>query len=192
MDQLIWSTQPKTRTEERRQLVAVLPDLVRSLNEGLDAIAWNGKERATFTRRLISTHMLAIRMTQPAATDTASAVLEEAAGKEAMQELDERLAGQLSGIGDAFDAIAQTFTRGLWFDFTIDQTTQHRCRLSWVSPMRTRLLFTNRDGFDAFVRSEREVAALLRLGRLSVINETPIVARALDRIMAEGELQLAA
>lgn len=192
MDQLIWSTQPKTRTEERRQLVAVLPDLVRSLNEGLDAIAWNGKERATFTRRLISTHMLAIRMTQPAATDTASAVLEEAAGKEAMQELDERLAGQLSGVGDAFDAIAQTFTRGLWFDFTIDQTTQHRCRLSWVSPMRTRLLFTNRDGFDAFVRSEREVAALLRLGRLSVINETPIVSRALDRIMAEGELKQAA
>lgn len=192
MDQLIWSTQPKTRTEERRQLVAVLPDLVRSLNEGLDAIAWNGKERATFTRRLISTHMLAIRMTQPAATDTASAVLEEAAGQEAMQELDERLAGQLSGTNDAFDAIAQTFTRGLWFDFTIDQTTQHRCRLSWVSPMRTRLLFTNREGFDAFVRSEREVAALLRLGRLSVINETPIVSRALDRIMAEGELQLAA
>jgi hypothetical protein len=192
MDQLIWSTQPKTKSEERRQLVAVLPDLVRSLNEGLDAIAWNGKERATFTRRLISTHMLAIRMTQPAATDTASAVLEEAAGKEAMQELDERLAGQLSGTGDAFDAIAQTFTRGLWFDFTIDQTTQHRCRLSWVSPMRTRLLFTNREGFDAFVRSEREVAALLRLGRLSVINETPIVSRALDRIMAEGELQLAA
>ena len=192
MDRLIWSTQPKTKTEERRQLVAVLPDLVRSLNEGLDAIDWNGKERATFTRRLISTHMLAIRMTQPAATDTASAVLEEAAGQEAMQELDERLAGQLSGTNDAFDAIAQTFTRGLWFDFTIDQTTQHRCRLSWVSPMRTRLLFTNREGFDAFVRSEREVAALLRLGRLSVINETPIVSRALDRIMAEGELKQAA
>jgi len=192
MDQLIWSTQPKTTTEDRRQLVAVLPDLVRSLNEGLDAIAWNGKERATFTRRLISTHMLAIRMTQPVATDTASAVLEEAAGKEAMLELDNRLAEQLSGTDDAFDAIAQTFTRGLWFDFTINQTTQHRCRLSWVSPMRTRLLFTNREGFDAFVRSEREVAALLRLGRLKVINEAPIVSRALDRIMAQGELQLAA
>jgi hypothetical protein len=192
MDQLIWSTQPKTKSEDRRQLVAVLPDLVRSLNEGLDAIGWNGKERATFTRRLISTHMLAIRMTQPAGADTASAVLEEAAGKEAMQELDDRLAGQLSGTSDAFDAIAQTFTRGLWFDFTIDQTTQHRCRLSWVSPMRTRLLFTNREGFDAFVRSEREVAALLRLGRLRVIDEAPIVSRALERIMAEGELQQAA
>jgi hypothetical protein len=53
-------------------------------------------------------------------------------------------------------------------------------------------LFTNRDGFDAFVRSEREVAALLRLGRLSVINETPIVSRALDRIMSDGDQKLVA
>jgi hypothetical protein len=189
MDQLIWSTQPKTRTEERRQLVAVLPDLVRNLNAGLDAIEWTGEERATFTRRLISTHMMAIRMTQPAQTDTASAVLEESAGQEAMKELDQRRATQLAGSVDEFDALAQTFTRGLWFDFMVDRTTQHRCRLSWVSPMRTRLLFTNRDGFDAFVRSEREVAALLRHGRLSVIDQVPIVSRALDRIMSDADLK---
>jgi hypothetical protein len=192
MDQLIWSTQPKTRTEERRQLVAVLPDLVRQLNAGLDAIDWTGEGRATFTRRLISTHMLAIRMTQSAATDTASAVLEESAGKEAMKELDQRRAGQLAGSADEFDAMAQSFTRGLWFDFLVDKTTRHRCRLSWVSPMRTRLLFTNRDGFDAFVRSEREVAALLRRGRLNVIDQEPIVARALDRIMSDAEFKQAA
>lgn len=187
MDQLIWSTQPKTTTQDRRQLVAVLPDLVRSLNAGLDAINWTGEPRATFTRRLISTHMMAIRMTQPAQTDTGSAALEENASKDAMKELDERRATQLAGSVDDFDAMAQTFTRGLWFDFMVDQATKHRCRLSWVSPMRTRLLFTNRDGFDAFVRSEREVAALLRRGRLSVIDQVPIVSRALDRIMSDTD-----
>ncbi len=192
MDQLIWSTQPKTRTEERRQLVAVLPDLVRNLNAGLDAIDWTGEARATFTRRLISTHMLAIRMTQPVAVDTASAVLEASAGQEAMNELDQRRAGKLAGSADEFDALAQTFSRGLWFDFMVDETMRHRCRLSWVSPMRTRLLFTNRDGFDAFVRSEREVAALLRRGRLSVIDQEPIVSRALDRIMSDAEYRQAA
>lgn len=192
MDQLIWSTQPKTRTEERRQLVAVLPDLVRNLNAGLDAIDWTGEARATFTRRLISTHMLAIRMTQPVAVDTASAVLEANAGQEAMNELDQRRAGKLAGSADEFDAMAQTFSRGLWFDFMVDETTRHRCRLSWVSPMRTRLLFTNRDGFDAFVRSEREVAALMRRGRLSVIDQVPIVSRALDQIMWDGEYRQAA
>jgi len=192
MDQLIWSTLPKTQPEERRKLVTVLPDLVRSLNEGLDANGWNGQDRSTFTQRLIATHMMAIRMTQAPGADAATAELEERAGQKAMQELDARLAAQLSGAGDEFDVMAQSLVRGVWFDFAIDASTQHRCRLSWVSPMRTRLLFTNRDGFDAFVRSEREVATLLREGRLSVIDQVPIVSRALDHILASDKLQLAA
>jgi hypothetical protein len=187
MDQLIWSTQPKTQPEERRQLVAVLPELVRNLNEGLDANGWNDEERSTFTQRLITTHTLAIRVTQAPDADTETAALEESTGQEAMQELDVRLAAQLSGVSDEFDAMTQSFARGLWFDFVVDADTR-RYRLSWVSPMRTRLLFTNRDGFDAFVRSEREVAQLLREGRLSVVDQEPIVARALDRIMASDNL----
>jgi hypothetical protein len=79
MTQLIWSTQPKTESEERRQLVAVLPELVRNLNGGLDGINWGGEARATFTRRLIATHMLAIRLTKPPANDTVTAALEETA-----------------------------------------------------------------------------------------------------------------
>ena len=170
-----------------QELVAVLPELVRNLNAGLDAIGWAGEARDIFTRRLISTHMAALRVKQPPPTDAASTGLEASAGKEAMKELDQRLATQLPSEGDDFDAIAQTFTRGLWFDFTVDKTTKHRCRLSWISPRRTRFLFTNRDGFDAFVRSEREVAKLLRRGKLSVIDQLPIVSRALDRIMSEQD-----
>jgi len=192
MDQLIWSAQPKITSEDRRQLVTVLPDLVRGLNVGLDAIAWNEQARAKFTRRLITTHTLAIRMTQAPAEDTVSAALEERAGQEAMQALDARLASQLSESKDEFDSLAQTFNQGMWFDFTQENGQQHRCRLSWVSPMRTRLLFTNREGFDAFVRSEREVAALLRHQRLRTLTQTPIVARALSHIMASEDESLAA
>ena len=83
--------------------------------------------------------------------------------------------------------MAQSFTRGVWFDFLGQSDTKQRCRLSWISPLRTRFLFTNRDGFDAFVRSEREVAALLRRGALQVIDQEPIVSRALDRILSQAE-----
>lgn len=192
MDQLIWSTQPKTGANEGRELMAALPVLVRTLNAGLDAIGWAGEERDAFTRRLIATHMMVIRVKAAAKADPVLAVQEESVGKEAMQQLGERLATQVTAVEDEFDALAHTFTRGLWFDFTVDKSTQHRCRLSWVSPMRTRMLFTNRDGFDAFVCSEREVAKLLRRGRLSVIDQLPIVSRALDRIMSEGESSQAA
>ncbi len=192
MEQLIWSIQPKTSSEERRQLVAILPDMVRNLNEALDTIDWNGKPRATFTRRLISTHTLAIRLTQPMPLDTGSAALESQEGQVAMQQLDERRAARQFGSVDNYDAQAQSFQRGMWFDVSLEKGTRIRSRLSWVSPMRTRLLFTNRDGFDAFVRSEREVATMLRKGQLRLLDHEAIVGRALDKIMVGNDLQLAA
>ena len=184
MDLLIWSTEPKTTSEQRRELVSALPDLVRQINLGLDAIDWDGEPRATFTRRLINTHTLAIRMKQPPAPDSRLAALETREGEDAIKQLDERRAARLVlEEDDSFDACAQGLKRGMWFDLEIETGTRAHCRLTWVSPLRTRLLFTNRDGFDAFVRSEREVAAMLRLGRLRVVDHEPIVGRALEQLL---------
>ncbi len=192
MDLLIWSTEPKTTSEQRRELVAVLPDLVRQLNTGLDAIGWDGEGRATFTRRLINTHTLAIRMKKAPEPDSQAAALESRQGEEAIKQLDERRAArQALEEDDLFDDGAHEFKRGMWFDVEVEVGTRVRCRLSWVSPLRTRLLFTNRDGFDAFVRSEREVAAMARMGRLTVVDQVPIVGRALEQLLQDQDLGLA-
>lgn len=194
MDQLIWSTQPKTSSEDRQRLVALLPELVRMLNSGLDAIHWEGEARATFTKRLISTHMLAIRMKAPATQDAHTANEEAETSDQALAELEQRRAAKRAAQEDTHDAEARALTRGQWFEVNENGTATFRCKLQWISPMRTRFLFTNREGFDAFVRSEREVAAMLRMGSLSAIDQSPIVARALDKLLAdnETELQLAA
>ena len=196
MDQAIWSVQPKLNAEDRARLVALLPDLVPRLNARLDAIHWAGEERANFTRLLIATHMKAIRTVRTGSMplDSGPGELEVKAGRDAIKALDERRARPLvPPQQDEFDLQAQKFTRGLWFDFVDDQGVLRRYRLGWVSPQRTRLLFTNREGFEAFVRSEREVAGLLREGRLAVIDNQPIVARAIEQIMSEagqGEVDL--
>ena len=190
MEQLIWSVQPKTTSDERRQLVAILPEMVRQLNLGLDNIEWNGKPRADFTRRLITTHTLAIRLTQHMPLDSGSAALEEKEGQAAMQQLDARRAATQFMKGDAFDIQVQNLQRGMWFDVSLEAGTQIRCRLSWVSPMRTRLLFTNRDGYDAFVRSEREVAGMFRVGAMRLLDHEAIVGRAIEKIMVADELAM--
>lgn len=194
MDQLIWSTQPKTSTEERQRLVALLPELVRALNAQLDAIHWDGEARATFTKRLIATHMLAIRMKAAAAPDAHTANAEAENSDQALVALEQRRAAQRAAHDDAHDAAARALTRGQWLEVREGGAAAFRCKLQWISPMRTRFLFTNREGFDAFVRSEREVAAMLRLGSLSAIDQSPIVARALDKLLASNaeEMQLAA
>ncbi len=190
MEQLIWSTQPKTTSESRRELVGVLPDLVRAINTGLDEIRWDGEPRTKFTKRMIAVHMLAIRMKAPTAQDSQSAALEETESRRAMEALDLRRADKLAGSVDEFDDAAHGLTRGLWFAFIENGTEGYRCRLSWISPLRTRFLFTNREGFDAFVRNEREVAAMLRLGTLILLDQAPIVSRAIDRLMSDNELSI--
>ena len=186
LDEVIWSTQVKTHAEERSRLMALLPDMVRRLNTSLDAIEWAGDARAAFTRCLIDTHMKVIRSPRsaPAPLETGPGELESASARRALQELEARRALQAKRRADAFDTMVQAFVRGLWFDFSQHDDRWQRYRLGWVSPRRTRLLFTNRDGFEAFVRSEQEVAELLRAGRLRVLDAQPVVERAIGHIVA--------
>lgn len=183
MDQLIWSTEPKITAEDRRALVTMLPAMVRNLNVALDAIRWDGAPRAEFTKRLIETHTRVVRAGAVPTPDPQRQQLEAQAAHQAITELDDRRTAQLAGSEDEFDVMAHAMTRGLWLEFVTEDGATRRYRLGWVSPMRTRLLFTNREGFDAFVCSEREVAAWLRSGRLRVLDTEAIVGRALDAIM---------
>ncbi len=198
MDQLIWSTQPQTvaierrqrepelspRPQERRQLMRVLPDLIRGLGTGLDSIRWTGKAREDFMAGLMELHMQAVRTAPPTPEELDRRAREAQAGQEAMLALDARVAQAQTPPKDEFGLKAESLKRGMWFDYLNENSQLHRCRLSWISPKRTRLLFTNREGFDAFVRSEREVVELLREGRLTEIDQAPIVGRALVQLMA--------
>ncbi len=187
MDQVIWSTRARFQADERARLMAMLPDLVPRLDTSLDAIGWSGPERDEFTKRLIACHMKAIRTPKagPPPPDTGPGELETQASREAIRALDKRVAPVRQRAADQFDAIAQGLERGNWFEFEHEADQLRRYRLGWISPQRTRMLFTNRDGHEAFVRSQREVAAMLREGRLTIIDQQPIVARAIEVIMAQ-------
>ena len=171
MDQVIWSTQPQTvaverrqrdpiltpHPQERRQLMRVLPDLIRNLDAGLDSIRWSGKAREDFMSGLMGLHMHAVRTVPPTPEELERRAAEAQAGEEALRALDERVAQTQTVPKDEFALQARAMERGTWFDYLNEHSQLHRCRLSWISPKRTRLLFTNREGFDAFVRSEQEV-----------------------------------
>ena len=119
--------------------------------------------------------------------NSGAAPLETPASRMALKALEARRARQSEVLElDAYDVQARGLERGLWFDFDDPEAGPRRYRLGWVSPQRTRLLFTNRDGFEAFVRTEREVAELLRTGRLRVLDQQPIVARAIEQILGVG------
>jgi len=60
MDRLIWSIEPRHTHEERRQVVAVIPGLVKQLAVGMKAAGVDGEERAKFFADLMNIHRQAI------------------------------------------------------------------------------------------------------------------------------------
>ncbi len=55
---------------------------------------------------------------------------------------------------------------GTWLDFIDKDNKVQAGKLSWVSPISSRLLFVNRRGVRFCVASPEELAAMVRLGRL--------------------------
>ncbi|MNT12883.1 hypothetical protein D3C72_1478300 [compost metagenome] len=71
---------------------------------------------------------------------------------------------------DDFDnADADRFRRmeiGNWLDFVDKDGKVQAGKLSWISPISSRLLFVNRRGVRFCVASPEELAVMVRLGRL--------------------------
>ena len=55
---------------------------------------------------------------------------------------------------------------GAWLDFIGQDNKVQPCKLSWISPISSRLLFVNRRGVNTCVASPEELAVMVRLGRL--------------------------
>jgi len=61
MDDLIWSVAPKTRQDDRKRLVSMLPDLLKRLDQGLNAVGTPGDVRDQFFTGLVKCHAVAVR-----------------------------------------------------------------------------------------------------------------------------------
>jgi hypothetical protein len=61
MDQLVWSTLPKSTVEERRKLTRMLPELLTQLRAGMEAISMPAVARNNFLARIEKIHGEAVR-----------------------------------------------------------------------------------------------------------------------------------
>ncbi|HLM54108.1 MAG TPA: DUF1631 family protein, partial [Pseudoxanthomonas sp.] len=84
---------------------------------------------------------------------------------------------QLVGGTDTmdFDTADADYFRGLqigtWLDFIDKDNKVQAGKLSWVSPISSRLLFVNRRGVRFCVASPEELAVMVRMGRLRTHQE---------------------
>ena len=96
---------------------------------------------------------------------------------------DVRWESALDEEGDDYDAIVRRLKRGTWVEIEQDDGTFTRAKLAWVSPMKGVYLFTNRLGARAASINPSALADKFRYGKAQIIDEVPLVERAVNNLM---------
>ena len=193
---LVASIEPLSDTTGRRELAAKLPTLVKRIHDGLDQANVTMERRVSLLDCLFSFHAAVLR----GAAAPAVVVVPVAAAAPARVEIvtesietDEALLDSLSLLDsdnvpiDEDDSESQRrvddLQRGDWVEFPGGKSGSVRYRLSWVSPERGILLFTNPHSPRALSVAPAALALQLERGEASIVPVEPIFERAVSRAL---------
>lgn len=175
LDDLLWSIVAKERTAQKARLTKMIPILIRALREGIVARGVAEDRAKLFLDELYQLHMAAIK---PPVADAATG--EAVAATPAAPE------GRT--VSNVYDYVSE-MPAGTWLAFRREGDVVN-ARLTWVSPLRTKYVFTSRARRRAFVFSPEELAYELGSGRAALVVEpVPLfdraVSAALDTLAAK-------
>lgn len=179
MDDLIWSLKPKNSAEERKELVSKLPAMLSLLNAWLNAIKWDEPDRVLFFSKLAERHAAIARAPLEFSPRRQLEIAVNIAQRASEKRLNRHVQDQIEQPVDEWARVIETLERGVWIDFTRPNGMTTRFKLAWVSPKRTRYIFTNRQGHDAFSVSSEELITQFREGNAIQIVAESVVDRAL-------------
>jgi predicted RNA-binding Zn ribbon-like protein len=189
MDNLLWSVQPKRSPDARKDLVGRLPGLLSRLRSRLADIEWDTDARDSFMSDLAATHARAVTATKDTpliAAETPSPLTSPLATAIAESEI------RPVGEHDQYHELAETMTRGMWVEFTEENDALVFAKLSWVSPLRGKYLFTHRNGLKAFSLTREELAQRFRDDTARPVESEPLLDRAFSDVMSRLSAQVGA
>ncbi len=187
MDQLIWSVEPKSTASDRRALAAIVPGLLKRLAAGLQTAGADDQVRAQFFTQLMAYHTEALGMAgngKKAESKPADARAPDFTGPVTVKNPFGAGEVQVAGLGARDADGAPALTMGTWVEIREKGSEAPRvAKLLFVSPKKTRYLFSDRRGQNVLQLTRAELARRMRareLVRLDKAPEEPLF----DRIMA--------
>jgi hypothetical protein len=197
ISELVASIQPQAEVAGRKQLAARLPSLVKKIHDHLNSLAVPEDRRLALIDAMFGLHAAVLRGTSPVLTTVwpSTPVPEQVLAPEITSEHFEAgetlldsisLAdGPMPQAGEALEAIREqigSLQRGDWVEF-IDAAETTRYRLSWISPQRGILLFTNPQSPRALSIAPAALALRLERGEAHIVPIEPIFDRAVSRAL---------
>ena len=201
IDKLLWSVEPKEEYKERQELLKDIPDLLRSLREGLAEISYDQHKMARLFKELQNCHIICLKGRQDQAqmvstkcfkaeaaaartrSVTEDIVLDSTPSSVFSQMLEDDAVQEVKR--DEFDDIADALKVGGWIEIKEEEEGEVRVKLSWKSDVTNTYVFVNRKGVKVREITVQELANLFRNKQASKLEKTnvPIMDRALDAMM---------
>ena len=200
LEDLLWSVEPKAVPDDRKRLVATLPGMLKRLHEGFGRAQAPDDVVNAFLGALVDCHAAAVKAglrgiaalpeAAPAApAEVAAPSIERAmvpAGDIQVEEI--RLkAPRGSVVRNVFTrtGIWTNLQRGIWVEFVRESGPPVRARLTWISPNKGVYLFTNPNAPSAAISvSPEALAEQMRRGEARILDDAPLVERAVDSVLA--------
>lgn len=192
---LVASVAPLSDAAGRKQLAAGLPTLVKRIHDGLDQANVTMERRVSLLDCLFSLHAAVLRGAAPPVTTVITQVVAPSAPELVREsiEVDDAVVENLSlldadnvpVIEDDSDSQRRVddLQRGDWVEFPGGTAGPVRYRLSWVSPERGILLFTNPHSPKALSVAPAALALQLERGEAAIVPIEPIFERAVNRAL---------
>jgi hypothetical protein len=204
MDQLIWSVQPKDTADERRKMGTVVPPLVKRLTAGMEVAGIEHEVREFFLAELMKSHTKIMSAplkekdappAPPVDTAATAAALDftakltvknpYGAGEVQVEALDldfsadpdsTPAAAPVRDSGSVVDP--DRLKQGDWVEFlqVIEDKEERRpARLIFITPRKTRFIFSDRGEKDYIECTRAEITRRLRTGEALFMEEEPEV-----------------
>lgn len=147
IEDLAWSLSPDKNQEERLQLIGLIPALLARLNRGLDLIEVDRDDRRPFFDALIEIHAVVLRseLTPPPPPPKQETAIDR----------------------------VNRLQRGDWVEFHLADGGNSRERLTWISPQRGILVFSNHQGQHAIQIAPEDLADLIDEHKADLIFDQP-------------------
>jgi hypothetical protein len=180
LDDLLWSITAKERNAQKARLTKLVPGLIRDLRAGGAAVQVRDDRMQPFLEAVYKLHMAAIKpkakpmpagATPAGATPAGATPAPPAAAPAAATQLEPEpaLQPELAAVGNVHDFVGELVV-GTWVAFDREHGTLN-ARLTWVSPLRTKYIFTTRGRGQAIVVAPEELAWQLNEGTARLIVE---------------------
>lgn len=203
-DEIAWAFEPKNESESR-ELENSLPDLRKSIEEGLASLGGFHQEKSKGLFELLSSAKAALRAAEIAASDVEQKRATEAKVQPAeqqpatpplkQQEVEVEAVTAAGTEASSDDEVTEEEAAmmeklrkiqfGTWFEVADGRGDERRkVKLSWLSPLTASCMFVDRAGVQTAIKPLRTLAQEILSGESIILEDTsdPFVERTLHAI----------